>query len=309
MWSGNKAGLAAAAAAAAVLAGPALAGFTGREGDLFVTLAGDARSAALGPAGGPTAEGESALFGNPAAMALRREWGFGASHLAWTDGFYGETVTVEAPAGRTGVLGASAFVFLHDPIPVTTEVLPDGNGALNTLLDAQFTLLAAAWVTEVVAVGASTRAVHAQAGDDLTEALAVDAGILVVLSPEWSAGAAARGLGQILKAPGTQDPFPLTWDAGARYAPLELPVRGFAGASFAAWGPIRGGAGVETGEWYGGTLRLEADLAERGVWAYAIGLGAHHDMWSLDYTFSPAGALGFAHHITLSIRFGRRADE
>jgi len=311
LWSGSRA-VRLAAAIAAVTAGaarPAHAGYTGREGDVFVSLAGDARSAALGPAGGPTAEGESALFGNPAAMILRREWAFGASHLAWTDGFYGETVTVEAPAGRTGVLGASGFVFLHDPIPVTTEVLPDGNGALNTLLDAQLTILAASWVNEIVAVGASTRAAHAQAGDDLTEALAVDAGVLVVLSPEWTAGAAARGLGQILKGGGNRDPFPLTWDAGARYAPLELPVRGFAGASFAAWGPIRGGAGFEAGEWYGGTFRFEADLAEGGVWAYAVGVGAHHDMWSLDYTFSPAGALGFAHHITLSIRFGRRADE
>lgn len=290
-------------------AGSAHAGFTGREGDLFVTLAGDARSAALGPAGSPTAEGESALFGNPAAMVLRREWGFGASHLIWTDGFAGETVTVEAPAGRTGAMGASAFLFLHEPVPVTTEVLPDGNGALNKLLSAQVTVLGAAWLTESVAVGAAGRAAHAQAGEDLTEAMAVDAGLLVVLTPEWCAGAAARGLGQVLASGSTRDPFPLSVDAGARYAPVELPLRAFAGASFAAWGPARAGLGLEAGEWFGGTARVEADVAESGVWAYAIGLGAHHEMWTLDYTFAPVGALGFSHRLTLSIRYGRRADE
>lgn len=290
-------------------AAPAGAGPVGREGDLFVTLAGDARSAALGSAGATTAEGESALFGNPAAMLQRREWGFGASHLAWTDGFYGETVTVEAPAGRNGVMGASAFLFLHDAVPVTTEVLPDGNGALNKLLSAQVTLLAASWLNEAVAVGASARAVHTQVGDDLGEAMAADAGVLVVLTPEWSAGAAARGLGQIITTGATRDPFPLTWDVGARYAPLDLPVRGFAGASFASWGPSRGGIGAEAGEWFGGSVRGGLEMLEGGALAYAFGVGAHHDMWSLDYTFAPAGALGFAHRFTLSIRYGRRAEE
>jgi hypothetical protein len=294
---------------AALAAARADAGFVGREGDLFVSLAGDARFAALGPAGVATVEGESALFGNPAGMVLRREWGFAATHLAWTDGFIGETVTAAAPAGRTGSIGGSAFLFLHDAVPVTTEVLPEGTGGLSAVVDAQVTVAGAAWLSEIVAVGASARGVHAQAGDDLTEALAVDAGALVVFTPEWTAGAAARGLGQIIKTGASRDPFPLSWDAGARYAPLELPVRGYAGFSFPAWGPMRGGVAVEGGEWYGGSVRLEADLAERGVFAYAIGLGAHHDMWSLDYTFTPAGALGLSHRFTLSIRFGRRADE
>ena len=311
MSSGSRraACLLAGFAALSTLADPARAGFVGRESMVFTALAGDARHAALGAAGNPTADGETALDGNPAAMALRREYGFAATHLVWPDGFTGETVTAELPAGYNGVLGATGFLLLHDPLPVTTEILPDGNGSQSALLSAQVALAAAAWATEGVAIGAGTRVAQARAGDDVTMAMVVDAGTVVVISPELIAGAAVRGLGQLLKARSARDPFPLEWQVGARYAPQEFPVAGLAGGVFPSWGPIRGGLGAELGEWYGGSVRCMAELAEFGRFGYAIGVGAHHDMWNLDYAFAPAGVLGYAHRFTLAIRFGRRANE
>ncbi len=276
----------------------------GREGMLFSRLSGDARSAALGAAASALAEGESALFANPAAAALRRERAFGVTHLQWLEGFFGETLTAQMPVGIEGTLGASVFFFLHEALPVTTEVLPDGTGGRAGIFNMEASLLGAQWVTNQIAVGASLRVLHEEVGELLSEAMAVDLGGLYVLSPDLTLGAGVRGLGRILREGRAWDPLPLSLNLGGRYESPYWPVRVYAGGAYSVYGPSRGGVGVEAGEWY--LVRTMVQMQERGRIAFAFGIGARQDMWGLDYTFAPAGPIGFAHRITLSIRFAPR---
>ncbi len=107
------------AASLMLVAATAVAGPAGRETFLFTSLAGDCRSAALGIPAQALLEGEGALFANPAAAPLAIQYSAGITHLAYTDGFFGETLGTMLPVGTEATLGLGGFLFMHDAIPVS----------------------------------------------------------------------------------------------------------------------------------------------------------------------------------------------
>jgi hypothetical protein len=237
---------------------------------------------------------------------LKRDNTFGITHLSWVNGFFGETVAGQMPVGLGGTLGAAAFVFFHDALPVTTETLPDGTGALAQIVNIEASLAGGQWVTDTFAVGAGARVLHEEAGDTSSEAMAIDVGVLGIVGMDFAVGAAVRGIGRIIRAGAQADAFPLRVSVGGRYESPDWPVRVYAGGFFSPYGVSAGGVGVEAGEWHGGSLRSMVQVDEDGKVGFAAGVGARWDMWALDYAFAPASALGYAHRLTLSIRFGRR---
>ena len=294
------------AAAAWLLAQAARAGAPGREAASFSTLAGDARGAALGSPAAALAEGESAQFGNPAALALEDEYVVGLTHLAWVEGFFGESFVAQMPVGHEGALGASGFAFLHDAIPVTSERLPDGTGADARMLFTSGALTMAQFATESLGAGASVRGVYEAVGDDTWLGMSVDLGLLWRLTPDVLLGASARRVGGVIESRRTRDPLPTSVDLGARWAPedlLAIPLRVYAGGALAVHGPSRGGVAMEVGSFFGAYLRTMIEVVEfRGV-AWAAGLGARRDLWQVDYALTPAGELGLAHRFALTLKF------
>ncbi len=284
----------------------ARAGQMGREGSTFTALAGDSRSASLGSPAGGLIEGEAGMFANPAAIALEPALAFGFTQLVWPDAFYGETLAAQLPAGHGAALGLAAFAFLHDVVPLTSELLPEGTGADANLLHAAASVSGAQYLVESLAVGATLRVTHAQLGDDLREGLAADLGAVWVVAPDLRVGAAVRNLGMQVEPRRTRDPLPLSLDASVRYelADLAVPVRAYAGGRLPAYGPPSGGLAVEGGEIFGASLRCALEIREYGGLTWAFGLGAHRDLWRLDYALSPAGALGLAHRFGVTLRFG-----
>ncbi len=287
----------------AQLFGPAFGVEPGREGLLFSALRGDARAGALGVSAAAMLEGSSAQFANPAGAIFDRSYSFGLTHLQWIEGFFGETVAAQMPISHEGVLGVSAFVFTHEALPVTTEALPDGSGALSDMLAVEVTLLGAQWMTDTIGIGANIRVLHERFGSLRTNAFAVDVGAVRTLTPDLTVGAAVRGLGRVIRAADVRDPLPLLVSLGARFEWPEQPVRVYAGGYFSGYGPSAGGLGVELGEWKGGLVRMTAQLREREGFEVAVGIGAHRDMWKVDYAFLPVSNIGFGHRISLSINF------
>ncbi len=295
-----------AALLAVLLAGPAIAGAPGHEAASYVTLAGDARGAALGSPAAPLAEGESALFGNPAALALEDEYVFGLTHLAWVEGFFGESFVTQMPVGHEGALGLSGFAFLHDAIPVTTERLPDGTGADARMLFTQGALTMAQFATESLGAGATIRGMYEAVGDATWLGMTVDLGLVWRVRPEILLGASARRVGGIIEARRTRDPVPTSIDLGARWDPddaLPIPLRVYAGAALAVHGPMRGGVAVEAGSFHGAYLRAMLEAVEFAGMGWGAGLGARRDLWQLDYALTPAGELGLAHRFALTLKF------
>lgn len=275
----------------------------GREGMLFSRLGGDARGGSLGPAGASLAEGRSAMFGNPAAGVLDRDYSFMLTHLQWIEGFFGETVGAQVPLGFHGVFGFSVFVFTREAVTETSEELPDGTGGLAEVMNVEATLLGAQWMNDWMGVGADIRVLHEQLGRDSAKGFAADLGWIGKISPDLSCGASLRGLGRIVRAEDVRDPLPLSLNLGARYVLPNWPVRAYLGGILAGYGPSSGGLAVEAGEWFGGVVRTALQIRERTGFGVAVGVGLRRDMWLLDYGFSPASSLGFAHRFSLGVRF------
>jgi len=291
------------------LAGSVGAGPGGREAFAFTSLAGDARGAALGVGAAGLVEGEGAVWGNPAAAPLRLEYTAGLTHVSWTDGFIGETLETMLPVGEEAVLGVGGCLVLHDPVTVTSDVLPDGTGALVRPLGAQASVLGASFLTETLSLGAGVRVVYESFGDTVIEGMALDLGGVWLPDPSWAVGVAMRGFGGAVQSRASRDPFPMTFDASVRYDPpawIPMPLRAWAGTSLSLWGPTAGGLAVEFGDWYGAFLRGMVEVREGQGFGWAIGLGGHRDQWNLDYTLAPAGELGFVHRLGLTLKFTKR---
>ncbi len=288
----------------APLALPAFGQEAGREGMVFLCLRGDARSSALGCAETALTEGESALFGNPAGAAQRRQIAISDTLLFFPAGFFGETLAGVWPAGQHGILGASLFLLRHDALPVTTEVQPDGTGSYAAFFDVELSVMAGQWLTEVWGVGMAMRVMHEQMGDLQTKAAAVDLGVIRIVSPELTVGLGARSLGRVIRSENLADSLPFSLDAGLRYSPPELPARLYVGGQMRPFGLSSGGFGVEIGEYYGCLARAAVEWREDGWVGYAGGVGFHLDMWHMDYTVAPVGGLGYMNRLSLSVRFG-----
>lgn len=281
----------------------------GREAAAFLTLAGDARGAALGSPAAALAEGGSALFGNPAAIALEDEYVVGLTHLAWVDGFFGESFVSLLPVGHEGGVGLSGFAFLHDAVPVTTDRLPEGTGAEARMMFTQGTLTMGQFATESLAAGAAVRGVYERIGEETWLAMSADLGVLWRATPEFLLGASVRRVGGVIEAKRTRDPLPTSVDAGVRWDPddrLPVPVRLYAGGAVAVHGPVRGGVAAEVGPFFGASLRLMLESVEFAGLGWGFGLGARRDLWQFDYALTPAGELGLAHRIALTLKFAPR---
>jgi len=291
-----------------VCSGSVNAGAGGREAFVFTSLAGDARGAALGIGAAALLDGEGAAWGNPAAAPLQLQYTAGLTHVSWTDGFFGETLTAMLPVGEEAVVGIGGFLFLHDPVPVTSEVLPEGTGALVRPLGVEASLLGASFIVEGLSAGASLRVVHEQFGDTAIEGMALDLGSVWMLDPTVAVGFAMRGFGGALLSRAVTDPFPLSFDGSVRYEAvglLPMPVKAYAGASLPVWGPSGGGIAVEVGDWYGAFLRGMVEMREYDGFGWAIGIGGRRDQWNVDYTFAPVGELGFVHRVGLTLKFSK----
>lgn len=306
MSAGGK--RAALAAAACLAAAGAFAGVPGREGAIVPLLAGEARGAALGAPAAALAEGSAALFGNPAALALEPGMAFGITHLAWTDGFFGETLTAALPAGHGAAFGVAAFVLVHEAVPLTSELLPDGTGEDAGLLHGTAALASAQSLTESFSAGAALRVIHEQLGTDLTEGLAADLGAVWTISPEFRAGVTVRGLGLLVQPRAVRDPLPASLEASLRVdlSELAVPARAYLGGRLPARGVPAGGIAVEGGEFFGASLRFRLEAREFEGLNWGLGAGFHRDLWRLDYAVAPAGGLGWSHRFGLTVRFARR---
>jgi len=278
----------------------------GQEGMLFSRLNGDARAVALGAAGYGVAEGSAALAANPAGAVLRRELTFGSTYLIWPGDFQGGSLLAMAPVGEGTILAASAFLFAMKPIQETTEEQPDGTGNYAEYVGAEVGLLGAQWFTEDSAVGVNMRILYEDAAGTSAQALGVDVGLLHEFTTAFAGGLSLRGIGRELKAGPVRDQMPFSLVAGGRWAPYESPLRFYAGGEYAPAAPASAGAGIEAGEFAGITVRGGGEWREVGAPAFAAGVGGTSDMWHLDYAFSSAGSAGFAHRISLSLRFARK---
>lgn len=289
-----------------LLAGPARAGAPGREAAAWMTLGGDARGAALGSPAAAVAEGESALFGNPAAIALEDEYVVGLTHLAWQEGFFGESFVSQLPVGHEGAVGLSGFAFLHDAVPETSERLPDGTGADARMVFTQGALTMAQFATESFGAGATVRGAYEGIGDSTWLAMALDLGALWRLTPDVLLGGAVRRVGGVIEARRTRDPVPTSVDFGARWEPeeaLPVPFRVYAGGALAVHGPVRGGVSVEAGPMAGASVRVLAEGVEFAGFGWGVGFGFRRDLWQVDYALTPAGELGLAHRFALTLKF------
>ncbi len=286
-------------------AAPGFAAEAGREGFLFSRLGGEAAAAALGPGGCALAPGEAGLFANPAAALLRPDLSFQATHLEWFEAFRGETLAALAPVGDETAIGASLFLFTHRAVETTTDEVPDGTGEPLRFLGLEGTVLGAQWYGEHAGFGISARVLHEEVGRTARDAMLLDVGGVFLPAADLTVGAAIRGVGQQVQAKAVRDPVPLSVLGGVRWDLEDAPVRVFAGGCVAPYGPSTAGGSLEVGEILGASFRGGAGWREGDLLEAGLGAGWRWDMWNLDYAWSTAGAAGYAHRLTLAVRFPR----
>lgn len=264
-----------------------------------------ARSAALGSALVAAADDGSALFWNPAGLAILKSGEISIHHQLWVADTSQDTLLVALPLGPLGGMGLAASYLDFGSFEGR-----DSTGAPLPPFSADRIGLAGGWGMEVVkwiAAGLDFRASQMKlAGNSYAYTLA-DGGLLLRPSPELSLGFAFKDLGQDGSPLGP--PLSFYWGAALR------PDLG------RDWGVLVACAGsMEQGD----VNRIQAGMegiyrrqfALRAGWQFdltdnqlegltglTVGAGYQWQDLSLDYAFLPMGTLGDSHRISLSYRF------
>lgn len=282
----------------------------GAESFDFLLLDANARAVALGGAYTSLATDANALLYNPAGLGL-----VGAHEATFMHNQYVQGLTQDyaAFAFKQG-FGASLNYLDFNNIPRTTLANPDGTlgsfGISNLALGAGY---GRSFYDGRLALGGGAKYLRETIDRVSANGYAFDAGILARIEelPGLSLGAAVLNVGPEVRYVRTKEKLPSAARAGASYrCTLKGTENTFAfDLSKVRTDKLRIGVGVESrvsrlvALRAGFTTRNDSDIGITG------GLGLGWRSLAVDYAFVPFAALGIAHRISVTFRWGSVTED
>lgn len=142
----------------------------------FLKISGDARGAGMGEAFIAVTNDISAIYWNPAGLVLGASDQVMFSHAEWLVDIKHEFAAASFHLDENNIIGAS-FVSLHtDPMKITTEFQPTGNGNYFNYSDIAVGATYSRKMTDQFSFGATIRYVRETIADLHTDAVLVDLG-------------------------------------------------------------------------------------------------------------------------------------
>lgn len=301
---------AASAALGLVLAAGAARAQSAAGADAFDFLRLDANARAVGMGGAYTAlaADSNALLYNPAGLARVRSSEATFMHNQYAQGIGQQYI---AAALKSGLGFQFNYASLGD-VPRTTISSPGGAGTRFNVSDSSLGAGYGREMTPDLAVGGGVKYISESLGDATANGYAVDLGGLYRL-PDVKGlafGASLLNLGPSVKFVSSTEKLPTTLRLGSAYA-LRLPLNDVTFAfdlTKSVLDKVRLGVGAETV--IDGRFAARAGFTTRqdaGV-GLAFGLGWKGRKLGADYAFVPMGALGNAHRISFTLRWGQSDD-
>lgn len=282
----------------------------------FLRLGADARGLGLGTAYTSVVSDANSLYWNPSGLARVKKPEAAATYGALYSDLQYNLLAYAHPV-RAGTLGLSALYLRQDNLEGRSESREKTAGFSAS--DFAFTFGLGRRVSPSFGLGFSGKWIQSQIAGASAGAFAVDAGAQVLFSKSnLQAGFAILNLGQGMKFQDKEDPLPLTLSAGLNYTGLKFILLSAevrqevhdsrtllsVGSEFSPmpWASLRAGYLSHEATLTNSFGKSEGDkfasLAGLGLGAgLKIGLGR------LDYSINPAGELGSAHRISLTLAF------
>ncbi|MEA3506145.1 MAG: PorV/PorQ family protein [Elusimicrobiota bacterium] len=289
------------------------------SGAEFLKIGAGARPEGMAGAFTAIADDASSLYWNPAGMGFIKRQEAMLGRMEYIQKTAYSRLFYVSPFEKTGAAGAEISYLNSSDIPAyDNNALPlsDINtGALSVVLG-----MGAELQPERIAAGINLKFVSEDLAGSRASAYAADAGILIKdrlnldeglfkIIDGWRAGAALRNLGSRMKHFSSADTLPLTFSAGGAAEFLNSNLLFSLQADF-----IKGGSSALSA---GAEYHVHKILSLRAGWrekfnapadsdrGLRAGLGIQNKDISVDYAYSPYRALGSAHRLSLSAKFGR----
>lgn len=279
-------------------------GDKGTSGAQFLKLGAGARAAGMGEAYSALAEDADALYWNPAALTNVAGRSVTFSHSALFGELGYDFLGYAQPLGG-GTMGVGVQYLSAGKVMETDDLGFETGGTMRPRDMA--VSLGYAHNIGGTALGLSVKYIDSRL-DASASAFAADIGAQVSLSPRLKLAFAAQNLGGKLKFDEKSDPLPMNFKLGSSWK-LGGTWLSSLDVNFPRDNKPFAGLGVEyrlrSGEWAfsgrtGYNTRAAGDISGAGL---SVGGGAGFRSTRLDYAFTPFGAIGAVHMISLAASF------
>ncbi|HTB21347.1 MAG TPA: PorV/PorQ family protein [bacterium] len=288
----------------------------GTSSAAFLKLGSGARSEAMGEAYVGLADDAEGIAYNPAGMAQSLSGELDATHTLWFQGLAYDNFNAMAPLGSDGMLGGS-FDYLSAPQLARTLLVGAGDNpdpSQNYQLDGSFSpydLAAALAYARPLGAGllggASLTLIDQSIDTDSAVGLGLDLGLLWQAPPALGGlklGLSVQNLGTPIKFESEAFELPMVLRGGASYRTLgDALVLSLEGDLPSDETPVLA-AGAE--------LNIADRFFPRVGWRYddefnpwTLGFGLRYEVWGLDLSVVPYGALGMTYRASVDWRFGQ----
>lgn len=282
----------------------------GTDAAPFLKVDTGARSVGMGGAFAAVADDASAIFHNPAALALagRKEIMF--SHTEWVEGIRNETLSYVHPTGTDWAFGGGARMLFSGPMKKYDRNGVDlGHFSHN---EGFFSAGAALGLGDNFSAGLAVKYIYQDADKESASAYAADAGLLYY-DDYLRFALAMENAGSKLKL--YQDKFSLpsgykaacAWQAmESSWLTAQVTYRPIGGYSVAAGAEHKFVVLRDNNVFArAGYMSRDGSYAGSGL---ALGLGVGNSSLKLDYAFTPFGDLGNVHRFSFSAKFGETRE-
>lgn len=280
---------------AALFGKVAIADDNGQTAADFLNIDTDARSAAMGDAFTAVASGPSALYWNPAGLALDQSPQLSVAHFSWYQDINFEHLAVSVPVSDK-LFMAGGITYLSYGDIEGYDQLDNPINDIGSTNDMAFAISAAYGASDVISLGISTKYINLNLAGTRASALAADFGISV-RRDKYLFGASLANIGQKIKFNAIEEDLPMRLRIGAAASWLDGSVMTITEYDHGFKGNSAFKNGVEYGYEHRYFLRLGynyqiADSQDGLAGGLAFGAGALLGPARIDYAYSPGNGVG-----------------
>jgi len=314
----------------------------GTAGAQFLKIGAGARAEGMGEAFSAVVDDATAMYWNPAGLALAKKQEVTFTHNQWLGDIKHEFIGYCLPMGGNGTIGMNLIVLNVGEMPVTTVELGEESGEFFTCVDWAFAIGYGRNLTDKVAFGATAKVIQQRIWDMKASAFAMDLGVLaktgykslriaasllnfgtdiqykggqLIDAFNWNDYGDAPQQTQNLEYVTSSSPLPLSYRLGMAYDFVDGPAHKLTGA-FDYVHPNDGSEKQNLGMEYGfnkmlfvrAGMRVDIDARDDGnAYSPTFGLGVNYGFGMLktkvDYAYADYGNLSTVHRIALALAF------
>jgi|SRR5688572_2996686 len=269
------------------------------------------RSAGMAGAQTGVANGVTAQFWNPAALATLSQSQIGAMHANWLGDLSYEWIGIARPMGKLGV-GSLSVAYFHTPAIQGVDEFDNPTGEFR-VYDVALTAGLSRTIAGGFAIGANAKMIRQNLGTVSAMAPAVDLGMRGVVAGT-TFGAAVQNLGPKLSfGGGAEYPLPqqIRFGAGRGFMNDRIQVAADYNIPRDYYKDIRVGTEVRALPIV--SLRVgyrhELGTSDDPATGLSYGLGLHFRQLEVDYALTPSDQFDNVHRLSFGYSFGAGSEE